>query len=175
MEHILTECGTELVGMIWNLAKETWPYDQTHWPDINLGIILGSGCLTTPEAMLENDREARVKPMKKKGANHLLQILVSEAAHLIWVLRCERVIQQQTHVMQEIRVRWWKVINRCLTEDKITATHIKRSKPFTLLVEVTWGNVLRKFSDPPHMWIRNCEVLVGSRVNLAWTIEGPIP
>jgi hypothetical protein len=76
---------------------------------------------------------------------------------------------------QEIRARWWKVINRRLTDDKITATQIKCSKPFTLLVEVTWGNVLRKFSDPPHMWIHNREVLVGSRVNPAWTAEGLPP
>ena len=175
MEHILTECEAEPVRTIWNLTKETWPYNQTHWLVINLSIILGSGCLTAPEAMLENDREARLKPMKKKGANRLLQILVSEAAHLVWVLRCKRVIQQQTHTMQEIRARWWKVVNRRLMEDKITATHIKRSKLFTLLVEATWGNVLRKFSDPLHMWIRNHEVLVGSRVNPAWTIEGPLP
>jgi hypothetical protein len=88
---------------------------------------------------------------------------------------CERVIQQQNHETQEIRARWWKVINRRLTDDKITATQIKRCKRFTLLVEATWGNVLRKYSDPPHKWIRNREVLVGSRVNPAWTVEGPPP
>ena len=175
MEHILTTCGAEPIRLVWNLAKETWPHNQSHWPEISLGTILGSGCLTTPEEPPRNGRETRVKPMKKRGANRLLQILISEAAHLTWVLRCERVIQQQNHSTQEITARWWKATNRRLTDDKITATQIKRSKPFTHLVEATWGPVLRKFSDPPHMWIRNREVLVGSRVNPAWTVEGPPP
>ena len=174
MIHILTECTAEPVGIIWNLAKKTWPHNQTHWPDISLGIILGSGCLTPPEDPPENRDERRGR-MKAKGAKRLLQILISEAAHLVWVLRCERVIQQKTHSTQETEARWWKVINRRLTDDKITTTKIKCSKPFTQLVGATWGDVLRKFSDPPHMWIRNREVLVGSRVNPAWTIEGPTP
>ncbi|KAF8490807.1 hypothetical protein F5888DRAFT_1950880, partial [Russula emetica] len=69
----------------------------------------------------------------KRGAKRLLQILLSEAAHLIWVLRCERVIQdeeneERTHTDREIRTRWFKAINARLTEDKITATRVKRNE-----------------------------------------------
>ena len=63
MEHILTICKMDPVRIIWALAKEMWPYDPLHWPEINIGTILGSGCLTTPP--LEDDEEARVNPMKK--------------------------------------------------------------------------------------------------------------
>ena len=64
--------------------------------------------------------------MTQKGATRLLQILISEAAHLIWVLRCERVIQEKRHEGREIVARWEKAINRRLTNDKITATIIKK-------------------------------------------------
>jgi hypothetical protein len=91
----------------------------------------------------------------------LLQIIISEAAHIIWVLRCERVIQEKQHTPEEIEMRWIKAINRRLTDDKITATMIKREKPHTLLVEATWEDALKKISDLPDEWISNCEVLVG--------------
>ena len=48
-------------------------------------------------------------------------------------------------------------------DDKIAATMIKRSIPFILLMEGTWGSALQRFSDLPDQWIHNCEVLVGSR------------
>ena len=96
-----------------------------------------------------------------RGASRLLQITISEAAHLIWVLRCERVIQEKTHTPEEIEARWYKAVNRRLTDDKITATIIKRETQFTQLVEATWECALRKFSDLPDMWISNREVLVG--------------
>ena len=177
MEHILTTCNATPVSQIWDLAKSFWPHNPAHWPEINLGIILGSGCLTTPEEALDQENEEneeRVVPLKKRGAVRLLQILVSEAAHLAWVLRCERVIQELTHTTQEIKARWSKAINRRLTDDKLTATQIKRSPPFTYLVEATWEDLLRKFSDLPHEWIHNREVLVGSRADPAWPIEGPL-
>ena len=40
-------------------------------------------------------------------------------------------------------------------------------------IEVTWECLLRKYSNLPYKWIHNCEVLVSSRLDLAWTIEGP--
>ena len=49
------------------------------------------------------------------GAKRLLQILLSEAAHLIWVLRCERVIRDpddppRFHTEEEINARWLRAI-----------------------------------------------------------------
>ncbi|KAH9023482.1 hypothetical protein EDB85DRAFT_312877 [Lactarius pseudohatsudake] len=70
----------------------------------------------------------------RKGATRLLQILISEVAHLIWVLRCERVIQGKQQNANETEARWFKAINWRLTEDKIAGTKIKREKPFTNLL-----------------------------------------
>ena len=70
---------------------------------------------------------------KHRGATRLLQILISEAAHLIWVLRCERVIQVKIHNRDEIRLRWHKAINRRLTKDKINATIVTRAPHHTIL------------------------------------------
>ncbi|KAH9000578.1 hypothetical protein EDB86DRAFT_2904676 [Lactarius hatsudake] len=179
MMHILLYCRSNSVDLIWELAKDLWPYDPEEWLPINLGLILGVGCLSynllisaqQGNALLNNEC-ARRKKDEKKGASRLLQILISEAAHLVWVIRCERVIQERTHNPHKIRSRWRNIIIKRLTEDKIIATKVKKCDESAQLVEATWGKVLRKFSDPPYNWIHNCEVLVGSIVHLAWPIAG---
>ena len=102
-------------------------------------------------------------PTGRKGATRLLQILISEAMHLIWVLRCERVIQEKTHTHHETKARWLKAINRRLTEDKIVATKIKRTKHYTNLIKATWENILKRNLNLPHNWLQDSEVLVGRR------------
>jgi ribonuclease HI len=162
MSHILFICGAGPVTAVWSLAKNLWPYNEVQWPDLNLGTILGCGCLVAK--LDEPDRQngrGRGTSNRQRGASRLLQILVSEAAHLIWVLRCERVIQEKQHTYEEIESRWYKAINRRLTDDKITATIIKRDEPFTRLVEATWEEALNKISNPPDEWIHHREVLVG--------------
>jgi hypothetical protein len=70
-----------------NLAPE-------RWPNINLGTILGIGCLSNPREENAGNRagQAPHPTPKERASTRLLQIILSEAAHLIWVLRCERVI-----------------------------------------------------------------------------------
>ena len=133
---------------------------------------MGCGCLSA--AIRENDNQdeqrneqAEWSKDQHKGVTRLLQILISEVAHLIWVMRCERVIQEHTHCAEEIEQRWYKAINQRLTDNKITATIVKWGTPLTQLVEATWEAVLRKTSDPPIEWIKNCEVLVGRCVQQA--------
>ena len=164
MSHILIHCRATPVRTVWKLAKQLWPHDETQWPDLNIGTILGCTCLEAKEEgiTVRNNRECTTDDIQ--GTTRLLQILISEAAHLIWVLRCERAIQEKTHNEGEIEGRWVKAINWRLTDEKITATRIKRGKKFTRLVEATWEEALKKSSDLPQGWINNCEVLVGSRV-----------
>jgi hypothetical protein len=102
----------------------------------------------------------------------LLQIIISEAAYLIWVLRCERVIQERTHSESEIKTRWTRAINKRLTDDKITATKIKRDKATHLKVRSTWEDVLKRQGELPNDWIFNREVLVGRRLR-SLAIDGP--
>ena len=70
--------------------------------------------------------------LKERAMLRLLQIILSEAVHLIWVLRCERVIQEKTLNGQGVTKRWNRAINERLTTDRITAQK-KRNKNFTQL------------------------------------------
>jgi hypothetical protein len=156
MTHILTQCASAPVQLIWNLAKSYWPHDHIGWPEISLGTILGCGTITAPSQNddTEHSRTAR-------GPTRLLHILISESAYLIWVLRCERAIQDKSHAAQEASSRWLRQINRRLTDDKITATKIKRDKASTRLVNDTREQLLAKDTELPTDWLYSPEVLVG--------------
>ena len=52
-------------------------------------------------------------------------------------------------------------INERLTNDKITATRIKRENGFTNLVVNTWEPILEKERALPPNWTKHSEVLVG--------------
>jgi ribonuclease HI len=159
MEHILTRCTSRPPQIIWPLAKSLWPHSEQRWPEISLGTILGVGCMEVKKsAVTQNDDNSSTD----RGASRLLHILVSESAHLIWVLRCDRVINEITHCDNEIRSRWYKAINNRLTEDQVIATKIKRTKGFTELVVNTWEHVLKRYGDIPNEWLQSSsEVLVG--------------
>ena len=166
MDHILIACRAGLVCTIWNLAEESWPQENPRWPEITLGTILGCGSIASinpPNPDEEGNQERR----SNSGAVRLLQILLTESAHLIWVLRCERlgerVIKQKNHNANEITTRWLKNINKRLTEDKIIATEIKRNRTAIRKVEATWEGVLKKIWDLPNEWIYQREFLVGRR------------
>lgn len=132
MDHILSGCTEEAVRRVWTLAKEAWPHNHLCWPNINLGIILGCGNLiASPHKIAEEPREPLQIPAGGRDTTRLLQILISKAAHLIWVLRCKRVIQERRHDTHKIEARWFKVINWRLMEDKITTTKIRRDKQYT--------------------------------------------
>ena len=66
-----------------------WPHDPHLWPEISLGIILGCGSISLPVRNPQNPGDNQTQDTAPKGVMRLLQILISEAAHLIWVLRCE--------------------------------------------------------------------------------------
>ena len=166
MEHILSHCHSSPNRIVWNLAESTWPHRDLPWPGNDLGTILGCGCITAQRA-INNDQNQNPNQNTSnahlRGATRLLQILLSESAFLIWALRCERVIQERIHNNQEIKSRWLRAINERLTEDKITATRIKRDKGFTNLIVNTWEYVLTREGDIPNDWTNRREVLVGSR------------
>ena len=170
MDHILTTCMAEPVRIVWHLAQETWPHAPELWPNISLGLILAGGTLTTPEEMepeqsKNDDSEARTQRRStKQGMDRLLQILVSESAHLIWVLRCDRVINERSHTPGEIQSRWLRAINSRLINDKIVATKIHHGKTSLKLVKSTWAKALQKECPIPQDWVHHREVLVGRRV-----------
>jgi ribonuclease HI len=167
MNHILTECDSLPNRLVWPLARQTWPHAPELWPNINLGIILGIASLSLPKAHPAGENEAQPpRPTKKQTATlRLLQIIISEAAHLVWVLRCERVIQGKHIDERGIRNRWHRVINERLTTDRITAYKTKRDKKFMKLAELTWKKLLINCNGTlPDNWFQNREVLVGIRM-----------
>jgi hypothetical protein len=62
-------------------------------------------------------------------------------------MRCEQAIHKKTHSETEIRRRWLQVLNRRLTEDKITATKGKKDIAHMRKTKSTWEPVLRKTGD----------------------------
>ena len=161
MSHILTECNERNARLIWRLAKALWPHRNIPWPEITLGTVLGCGNIT-----LQPERPGRHNQRRQRKTTHrvptrLFQIILSESAYLIWVLRCERVIQEKPLTEGEIKARWYRAINNRLTIDKTTATKIVRTNRFKKLMEGTWGPALRKGQELPVNWMHDCEVLVG--------------
>jgi hypothetical protein len=175
MEHILIHCRATPTTTIWHLARETWPHDPDLWPDITIGTILGCGSICIP--IRDDQANAENIPINpaSKGMTRLLQILISEAAHLIWVLRCEREIRLRTHSANEAHQRWTRAINIRLTDDKIIASKIKRDASSVERAKSTWEDVLRKHMDLPDDWITSREVLVGIRSRFAPAPVGHVP
>ena len=165
MEHILLHCPAGPADTIWQLAENLWPHTPHLWPPLNLGILLGCGSIHTPlnplphAPQIPNDPPQR--PRNHKGATRLLQILLSESLHLIWVLRCERAIQAKTHSRIEIRKRWFGAINARLAEDRIIATKIKRDATHLNLIKATWKPALTAHGTPPNTWPFSSEVFSG--------------
>jgi hypothetical protein len=94
-----------------------------------------------------------------KNLTWIPQILWSEATHLIWVLRCERVIQDTHHSREDIRRRWRNTINKRLADDKIVATKILRTKSAITRVKTTWEDALaKKYQELHPDWITRDEV-----------------
>jgi hypothetical protein len=145
------------------MAKDLWPHADMPWLEISLGTILGCGNIKTKRRNPHDIQNARQEHGKQKGPTRLIQILISESAHLIWALRCERVIQERTLSEPEIKARWINAINRRLTKDKIIVTKIKHNKETARKVRSTWKPVLKKTQDLPNNWMQNREVLVGRR------------
>jgi hypothetical protein len=97
-------------------------------------------------------------------AHTCMSLFLSEAAHLVWVLRCERVIQETNIDERGISTRWHRAINDRLTTDRITAYQTRRDHQYTKLMKLTWKKILKQNGTLPVNWFQNREVLVGIRV-----------
>ena len=84
MDHILSKCSCPGQGLIWNLADALWKRktgSALHRQDL----------FTIPRSPLMRikDESGKTPPCLSR----LYRIVLLEAAYLIWVLRCERVIR----------------------------------------------------------------------------------
>ncbi|KAF8221367.1 hypothetical protein L208DRAFT_1179871, partial [Tricholoma matsutake] len=159
MEHITIECpNSNAINIIWNLAESLWLRHKESCPAVQFGTVLG--------CVLADFKSEKGK--KLHGKNHLFEILVTESAHLIWKLRCEKVIKfegdlDKFHSPDEIHNRWVVQINHQLHLDILSANRRLQGKsPLTQrMVLQTWSVVLKDEDSLPGNWNGQQGVLVG--------------
>ena len=147
LDHILTECPANTRSVIWTAAHNIWPHDEELWPAITPGTILGCGLLeikTRNQSADQSQEDHSSEPTLNTGATRLAKILISEAAYLVWTMRCGRVIGDRSYSTDAIETAWRKTINRRLSEDVIAATKVVRRDEYTKLISSTWRDALRK-------------------------------
>ncbi|KIK36157.1 hypothetical protein CY34DRAFT_94956 [Suillus luteus UH-Slu-Lm8-n1] len=168
MEHILMQCNNPTRKLIWDLAKKLWPAQHGQWPEPTIGRILGCGALTIPQNPRDRN-ESDIRSPKIQGASRLLRILISESAHLIWVLRCECTIKGQTHIDEIVTKRWINIINQRLQLDRAIAARKDRSKKTISQVRHTWEDIIQTNKSnntevEDSNWVTAQEVLVGIKL-----------
>jgi ribonuclease HI len=164
LEHILIECSSKVRDLVWKIAQEIWPYNAQSWPKTSLGCVLGSGSLKVkinPARVGKNDEEIEEETSRtqrpNRGASCLLTVLISEAAHLIWCLRNERVIQDKVHPLRAVANRFMATLDNRMQLDRIVAskTNGKKGKALGLLVSKTWGLIIADPQGTPPDWASN--------------------
>ncbi len=154
MSHILFECDAAGQEIVWDLLKRTWSHTGADWKIPSWGTILGAACAVF------KTREGN----RRTAIENLWCILCTESVHLIWKLRCERVIQNndEDFTVNEITNRFYATLEARLTLDRRTAA-IARGKRALQLQEVAriWLPIIEKGSELPPKWVGKNGVLVG--------------
>ncbi|KAJ3008140.1 hypothetical protein NUW54_g3267 [Trametes sanguinea] len=157
MQHILFTC--EAVGRqtIWGLLQSTWTSTGRTPYDPNWGNICGAAC-------------AAIRPNGKDrcaAAESLWAILAIESAHLIWKLRCERVIAKNgaEFTEREVTNRWYSTLNKRLAIDRRVVSLLsgKRKLLKATKLDAAWRPILEGLEDPSADWVADSGVLVGMK------------
>jgi hypothetical protein len=94
LEHVLLTCRSPERTTIWRTTANIWLVTTFGpWPDITIGTILGCRSLSLEPQQAEIGLP---RNPTNRNASRLLHILISEAAHLIWVLCCKCIIGGKT-------------------------------------------------------------------------------
>ncbi|KAF9014756.1 ribonuclease H-like protein [Hymenopellis radicata] len=160
MSHILFECSIPGQAEIWHLARYVVEGKKVDWWEPTLGLILG--------APLIRIKSSSCKPLP--GSSRLLRIVLSESAHLIWSLRCERVVVHQNSPGKwwspaHIENLWRQRINERIKIDCLMTSRSRfgRSTLSVRMVTNTWSGTLRDEGALPAQWVWQPEFLVGIR------------
>ncbi|KAI1783861.1 hypothetical protein LXA43DRAFT_838491, partial [Ganoderma leucocontextum] len=158
LEHILVQCSARNVNTIWGLLRALATRKGLHLPRLTYGTILAGHAFTAEGLM--------AKP--PKGTDRLMRIALTESAHLIWKLRCERVIGRgggpdSDHTAREVEASWYAAMNKRLRLDKAQTSRCFGNKALDRTrVEQTWAGVVAKDGDMVEgHWIAITGVLVG--------------
>ncbi|KAH6917579.1 hypothetical protein BKA70DRAFT_1043605, partial [Coprinopsis sp. MPI-PUGE-AT-0042] len=156
-QHILLECNVSGQAHVWETVKMVWERTGLQWPHMSIGTLMGIGVVDI------KDDDGTVLA----GPTRLYKILVSEAIHQIWCLRCNwRIGQDQDPLRIPSKDMAEAQINRRLRHDRILANEKKfGGKALTrYLVAGTWEPILQaemRNGDLPPDWVTNYGVLVG--------------
>ncbi|KAL0562895.1 hypothetical protein V5O48_019183, partial [Marasmius crinis-equi] len=162
MEHILTQCESPGQGEVWDLAETVWnnKCSETEWFKPGIDTIIGAGLAKTEKA----------KPSENNsGENRLWRILIAESAHLIWVMRCERILEKENTAFSEneVRARWRTRMNgRIALDQRLTNKKYGPKAVSTYTVENTWTGTIHEETQLPDKWPQRPGVLVGIETDL---------
>ncbi|KAH9926056.1 uncharacterized protein B0H18DRAFT_876724, partial [Fomitopsis serialis] len=170
LEHILTTCIAKERSLIWTYVERAWKRAGGTWYSQSLPSILAVGFATPQRTNGKAPREHTVR---------LWRMLITEAAHLLWRLRCERVIQHDDeedwqHNERGIAARWYQSINMRLRLD-IESTHPRfgRLALKRQLVLDTWHHLVWDVQALPDDWTSVRWVLVGIDPDICSIDRGP--
>ncbi|KAI0722999.1 ribonuclease H-like protein [Earliella scabrosa] len=137
VEHILTECEAPGQREVWTMVKKALALKGAPNFPLTYGTILGSPAITL----------AKLREKENKPLDRLCKILIPEAAHFIWKIRCERVIRDgndPTKRLTEkaIRARWTSAMQRRAQLDWVEANRKLRKKPTAAVTILdTWRGI----------------------------------
>ncbi|KAK0459915.1 ribonuclease H-like protein [Armillaria novae-zelandiae] len=156
MEHILFECEVPGQSQVWRLTRKLWAKKESELPDPSFANLLA-----TPLIHLHGREDTKLK-----GDTRLMRIVISEAAHLIWRLRNERVIRREgigSASEREIENRFLYSLNERLQTD-LAAIRKKKARKQGISMESvlqTWKGVIKNERGLPEDWTGTSGVLVG--------------
>ncbi|KAI9060720.1 ribonuclease H-like protein [Trametes sanguinea] len=157
LEHILLECTAPGQGMLWALAKWLLSQKGVRVPALTFGLIMAA-----PALSVSRDR----------GRTRFTRMVLSETCHLVWKIRCERVIGRDGspdlyHSNAELRQRLLAAVDRRLQIDRqLARSSVRAVRLERALVLDTWRGVLEDERSLPDDWICAEGVLVGRPPNL---------
>ncbi len=154
MSHVVLECNAGGQEILWNLLKATWAHTSAEWKEPSWGTSFGAAC-----AVFKAENGCR-----KVYTEQLWCILCTETLHLIWKLRCERVIQNggAEFTVNKITNRYYATLEARLMLDRRTAMMGRGKKALRPQdVERIWLPVLEVGDGLPPKWVGNNGVLVG--------------
>ena len=176
LDHILTSCKAVGRAETWNLTGALWTRATGQvWQTPSLEDVLAIG----PRSATAFTDGPTPAPRAR-----LWRILVSEGAHLIWKLRCERVIGREDtpgwqHQEDCVATRWMAAVNARVRQDAVGTRHCYgRLALRKSLVLDTWRGALSGSRSLKKDWTSSQGVLVGidpGIVNMAGPGDPRVP
>ncbi|OSD06063.1 RnaseH-domain-containing protein [Trametes coccinea BRFM310] len=159
MEHILQECSSMEVGLVWKLVSTALARAGVAVPaKPSFGLYMAAPALSV------TGDGGKIKP----GPTRLVRTVIPEAAHLVWKLRCRRVIEWAAQPLRrysvaEVRNEWIAMLNKRVREEQLAAAapFLKPNKITVGKIRETWTPLLDTSEVADESWAEDPGVLVG--------------